>query len=155
MPDRIKARLAELGIVLPKTQPPVANYVPFTIAGNLVFISGQLPMQNGAPTATGKLGVSVSLEDGQAAARQCLLHILAHLSAAVDGDLDRVAKLIRLGGFVACAPDFNQHPAVINGASDLAVSVFGEAGRHARAAVGVASLPLDAPVEIDAIFEID
>ena len=155
MPDRIKARLAELGIVLPKTQPPVANYVPFTIAGNLVFISGQLPMQDGALTATGKLGVSVSLEDGQAAARQCLLNILAHLSAAVDGDLDRVAKLIRLGGFVACGPDFIQHPAVINGASDLAVSVFGEAGRHARAAVGVASLPLDAPVEIDAIFEID
>ncbi len=155
MPNRIKARLAELGIVLPKTQPPVANYVPFTVAGGLVFISGQLPMQDGKPTVTGKVGQDVSLEDAQAAARQCLLNILAHLHTACDGDLDRVARLVRLGGFVACAPDFIQHPAVINGASDLAVEIFGDAGRHARAAVGVASLPLDAPVEIDAIFEID
>ncbi len=155
MPDRIKARLDALGIVLPETQPPVANYVPFTIVGSLVAISGQLPMRDGKPIATGKLGVGVSLEDGQAAARQCFLNILAHLNTAVDGDLDRVTRLIRLGGFVACAADFIQHPAVINGASDLAVSVFGEAGRHARAAVGVASLPLDAAVEIDAMFEID
>jgi enamine deaminase RidA (YjgF/YER057c/UK114 family) len=155
LPDRIKARLADLGIVLPEIQPPVANYVPYAITGTMVVISGQLPMRAGQLTATGKLGTSVSLEEGQDAARQCFLNILAHLNTALDGDLDRVARLIRLGGFVACAPDFTQHPAVINGASDLAVAIFGEAGRHARAAVGVASLPLDAAVEIDAMFEID
>ena len=155
MPDRIKDHLAQLGLTLPAAQPPVANYVPYAIANNLVFVSGQLPMANGKLLSTGKLGAEVSIEAGQLAARQCLLNIVAHLSAACDGDLDRVSRLVRLGGFVACAPDFTQHPAVINGASDLAVEIFGDAGRHARAAVGVPSLPLDAPVEIDAIFEID
>jgi enamine deaminase RidA (YjgF/YER057c/UK114 family) len=121
----------------------------------LVFVSGQLPFLEGKLACTGRLGASVSLADGQAAARQCLLNILSQVDAACDGDLDRVSRIVRLGGFVACAPEFTQHPAVINGASDLAVEIFGEAGRHARAAVGVASLPLDAPVEIDAIFEID
>jgi enamine deaminase RidA (YjgF/YER057c/UK114 family) len=118
-------------------------------------VSGQLPFVAGKLAYSGRLGVSVSLEEGQAAARQCLLNIVSQVDAACDGDLDRVARVVRLGGFVACAPEFTQHPAVINGASDLAVAIFGEAGRHARAAVGVASLPLDAPVEIDAIFEID
>ena len=155
LPDRIEKRLAELGITLPQIQPPVANYIPFSLTGNLVVISGQLPMRDGALAYAGKLGAGVSLEDGQAAARQCFLNILAHLNAACDGALDRVAKLVRLGGFVACVPEFTQHPAVINGASDLAVAIFGDAGRHARAAVGVASLPLDAAVEIDAMFEID
>ncbi len=155
MPDRIKQRLAELGIVLAQAQPPVANYLGFTTAGSLVFVSGQLPFVAGKLAFSGRLGVSVSLEDGKAAARQCLLNVLSQVDAACDGDLDRVARLVRLGGFVACAPEFTQHPAVINGASDLAVEIFGDAGRHARAAVGVASLPLDAPVEIDAIFEID
>ena len=154
MPDHITARLAELGVVLPQTQPPVANYVPYVTAGNIVHISGQLPMENGAPIARGKLGADVSVEQGQRAARQCLLNILAHLRNACDGDLDRVVRLVRLGGFVACTPDFTQHPAVINGASDLAVEIFGDTGRHARAAVGVASLPLDAAVEIDAIVQI-
>jgi enamine deaminase RidA (YjgF/YER057c/UK114 family) len=102
----------------------------------------------------GKLGDTVALQDGVAAARQCFLNILAHANTALGGDLDRVTRLVRLGGFVACTPAFTQHPAVINGASDLAVAVFGAAGRHARAAVGVPSLPLDAAVEIDAIFEI-
>ncbi len=152
---RIKDRLAELGLVLPQTQPPVANYVPFAVTGNLVVISGQLPMRDGKLAYAGKLGAAVSIEDGQAAARQCFLNILAHLNTACDGDLDRVARLVRLGGFVACTPDFTNHPAVINGASDLAVAVFGDAGRHARAAVGVASLPLDAAVEVEAMFEID
>jgi len=155
LPDRIKERLAQLGLTVPAAQPPVANYVPYAVVNNLVFISGQLPMADGKLLFPGKLGAEVSIEGGQAAARQCLLNIVAHLSAACDGDLDRVSRLVRLGGFVACAPDFTQHPAVINGASDLAVEIFGDAGRHARAAVGVASLPLDAPVEIDAIFEID
>jgi enamine deaminase RidA (YjgF/YER057c/UK114 family) len=129
--------------------------VPFAITGNLVVISGQLPMADGKLLSTGKLGVSVSLEDGVTAARQCFLNILAHLNTACEGDLNRVARLVRLGGFVACSADFTQHPAVINGASNLAVAIFGDAGRHARAAVGVPSLPMDAPVEIDAMFEID
>ena len=154
MPDQINARLTALGVVLPHTQPPVANYVPYVIVGSLVYISGQLPMQDGAPIVRGKLGGGVSLEDGQRAARQCLLNILAHVQTACDGDLGRLVRLVRLGGFVACTPDFTQHPAVINGASDLAVDIFGDAGRHARAAVGVASLPLDAAVEIDAIVHI-
>jgi enamine deaminase RidA (YjgF/YER057c/UK114 family) len=111
-------------------------------------------MEGGAPVCTGRLGCELSLEQGRDAARQCLLNILAHAQAACGGDLDRIVRLARLGGFVACTPEFTQHPAVINGASDLAVEIFGEAGRHARAAVGVASLPLNAPVEIDAIFEI-
>ena len=154
MPDRITARLAELGVLLPQTQPPVANYLPYVTAGALVHISGQLPMADGRPIALGKLGREISVEQGQAAARQCLLNILAHLRNACDGDLDRVVRIVRLGGFVACVPEFTQHPAVINGASDLAVEIFGDAGRHARAAVGVASLPLDAAVEIDAIVQI-
>ncbi len=154
MPDRIKARLAELAIVLPQIQPPVANYLPYVVAGAIVHISGQLPMESGAPIVRGKLGAEVSLEGGQRAARQCLLNILAHVQTACDGDLDRVVRIMRLGGFVACTPDFTQHPAVINGASDIAVEIFGDAGRHARAAVGVASLPLNAAVEIDAIVQI-
>jgi enamine deaminase RidA (YjgF/YER057c/UK114 family) len=154
MAGRIAAKLAELSIPLPSAQPPVANYVPFAIAGNLLIISGQLPMKDGKLTAAGKLGDTVSLEDGRAAAQHAFLNILAHANAALDGDLDRVVRLVRLGGFVACVPSFVQHPAVMNGASDLAVAVFGDAGRHARAAVGVPSLPLDAAVEIEAMFEI-
>jgi enamine deaminase RidA (YjgF/YER057c/UK114 family) len=152
---RIAARLAELGVALPAAVPPVATYVPFARTGNLLVISGQLPIAAGKLAFTGKLGETVSLEDGQAAARQCLLNVLTHAATACDGDLDRVVRLVRLGGFVACEPGFTQHPAVINGASDLAVAIFGDAGRHARAAVGVASLPLDAPVEIEAMFEIN
>jgi enamine deaminase RidA (YjgF/YER057c/UK114 family) len=154
MAGRIAAKLAELSIILPSAKPPVANYVPFAIAGNLLIISGQLPMKDGTLTAAGKLGDAVSLEDGKAAAQQSFLNILAHANAALAGDLDRVVRLVRLGGFVACVPSFTQHPAIINGASDLAVAVFGDAGRHARAAVGVPSLPLDAAVEIEATFEI-
>lgn len=154
MPGRITARLAELGLEVPAAQPPVATYVPFARTGNLVVISGQLPMKDGKPAVLGKLGESVTLEQGQEAARLCFLNIVAHLRNACDGDLDRVVRLVRLGGFVACAPGFTQHPAVINGASDLAVAIFGDAGRHARAAVGVPSLPLDAAVEIDAMVEI-
>jgi len=151
----IEARLAELGITLPQPQPPVATYVPFVVTGNLVVISGQLPIADGKLAYSGKLGAGVSVEDGQAAARQCFLNILAHARTACDGDLSRIARLVRLGGFVACTPDFTQHPAIINGASDLAVAIFGDADRHARAAVGVPSLPMDACVEIDAMFEID
>ncbi len=155
MNGRIASRLTELGLTLPPAQPPVATYVPYVITGNLVVVSGQLPMVAGKPGWSGKLGAGVSDADGAAAARQCLLNVLAHLSAACDGDLDRVARVVRLGGFIACTPDFTRHPSVMNGASDLAVEIFGEAGRHARATVGVPSLPLDAPVEIEGIFEID
>ena len=154
MATKIQARLTELGIKIPTAQPPVATYVPFVRTGNLVIISGQLPMLLGKLLFAGKLGESVSLEIGQAAARQCFLNVLAHVSTACDGDLDRVVRVVRLGGFVACAPSFSQHPAVINGASDLAVAIFGDAGRHARAAGGVPSLPLDAAVELEGMFEI-
>ena len=149
----VAAKLQALGIVLPATPAPAGNYIPTVISGNLVFVSGQVPFLDGKIAYQGKLGESVSLADGQAAARLCFVNILAQLSAALGGDLDRVTRIVRLGGFVASAPSFTQHPAVINGASDLAVAVFGDAGRHARAAVGVAALPLDSAVEIDAIVE--
>ncbi len=151
----VQAKLAELGLVLPVAQPPVATYVPYVRSGALLVVSGQLPMADGKLAFAGKLGAGVAVADGQAAARQCLLNVLAHVSAALDGNLDRVVRLVRLGGFVACTPEFTQHPAVINGASDLAVAIFGDAGRHARAAVGVASLPLDAAVELEAMFEVE
>jgi len=149
----VAAKLQALGIVLPATPAPAGNYIPTVISGNLVFVSGQVPFLDGKIAYQGKLGESVSLADGQAAARLCFVNILAQLSAALGGDLDRVTRIVRLGGFVASAPSFTQHPAVINGASDLAVAVFGDAGRHARAAVGVAALPLDSAVEIDAVVE--
>lgn len=151
---RIDMRLAELGLVLPPAVAPVANYVPWIVTGSQVVISGQLPMRDGSLMATGLLGRDVNLESGAAAARQCALNLLTQLKAACDGDLDRVKRVVRLGGFVACTSDFIDHPRIINGASDLMVEVFGDAGRHARAAVGCPSLPLNATVEIDGLFEI-
>lgn len=155
MAGRIEARLAELGITLPTPAAPVANYVPFTVVngGKLVVISGQVPVRDGAVAFTGKLGNGVSNEAGKEAARLCLINVLAQLKAAV-GDLDRVTRVARLGGFIACTPDFTQHAAVMNGASDLAVEVFGDAGRHARSTIGVPSLPMDAAVEVEGMFEI-
>jgi enamine deaminase RidA (YjgF/YER057c/UK114 family) len=150
---RIESRLTELGIVLPETVAPAANYVPFKKAGSLIYISGQVPSVAGKDHFVGKLGQTVTLADGQAAARICAINVLAQLKAALGGDLDRVTSCIRLGGFVNCAPDFGDQPKVINGASDLIVEVFGEIGRHARAAVGCASLPRNVAVEVDAIFE--
>jgi enamine deaminase RidA (YjgF/YER057c/UK114 family) len=155
MTGRIAQRLAALGLTLPPAQPPVATYVPFVITGNLVVVSGQLPMIDGKLGWSGKLGGAVTEDDGKQAARQCLLNVLAHLDTACEGDLDRVARVVRLGGFIACTPEFTRHPTVMNGASDLAVEIFGDAGRHARATVGVPSLPLDAAVEIEGMFEID
>jgi enamine deaminase RidA (YjgF/YER057c/UK114 family) len=146
-------RLAELGLTLPTPAAPVATYVPFVVAGDLVFVSGQLPLQSGKVAQTGKLGAGVSIEQGQAAARLCLLNVVAQLRAACS-DLDRVRQVVRLGGFVACDPDFTQHPAVMNGASDLAEAIFGEAGRHARTTIGVPCLPLDACIEVEGIFRI-
>lgn len=152
MTSKIDARLAALGITIPDLAPPVANYVPFTISGKTLYISGQLPGAGGQMTK-GHLGKDVSLEDGQKAARVCAINIIAQAKAAL-GDLDKVSRCLRLGGFVASTPEFTDHPKVVNGASDLIVEVFGDAGKHARAAVGVSALPLGAAVEVDAIFEI-
>lgn len=154
MTGRIARRLAELGIELPAPAAPAANYVPFVRSGGLLFIAGQLPMQSGKVAVLGKLGADVSIEEGQRAARLCAINLLAQARAALDGDLDRVVRCVRLGGFVACGAEFTQHPAVINGASDLMVEVLGDAGRHARFAVGAPSLPFGAAVEVDATFEV-
>lgn len=155
MTGRIEARLAELGVSLPPAAPAVANYVPYVVAGTLVHVSGQLPMEGGKPAVRGILGRDVTVEDGTRAARLCGLNLLAQLKAACGGDLDRVRRVVKLTGFVASTPDFIDQPKVVNGASDLMVEVLGDAGRHARAAVGAPSLPLGAAVEVDGVFEID
>ncbi len=152
MTGTIDNKLHGLGIDLPQAAAPAANYVPWVISGNQVFISGQLPMEAGKIAVAGRLGDDVSLEDGQRAARLCAINILAQAKAAL-GNLDRVTRIVRLGGFVASADSFTDQPKVVNGASDLMVEVFGDAGRHARAAVGVNALPLGVAVEIDAIIE--
>lgn len=148
----IEDRLRELGLDLPPAPPPAANYVPWVISGDWVLISGQLPMQGGGVAVRGQLGHNLTIEDGQAAARLCALNVLAQAKAACDGDLDRLGRCLKLGGFVSCTPEFTDHPKVINGASDLVAEVMGDAGRHARFAVGCASLPLNAAVEVEAIF---
>ena len=151
---RIDTRLDELGIVLPTPMGAMANYVPFVRTGNLVVVSGQVPAVDGQIAITGKVGSEIPLEMGQAAARQCFVNVLVHLKAACGGDLDRVARVVRLGGFVACAADFTQQALVMNGASDLAVAIFGEPGRHARSTIGVPSLPGNAAAEVEGMFEI-
>lgn len=154
MSARIAARLKELGIELPRPAAPVANYVPFAISGPLVFIAGQICQWQGELRFRGKLGAEIGIAEGRDAARLCGLNILAHLSVACGGDLDRVRRCLRLGGFVNCTPDFTDMPQVVNGASDLMVEVFGDIGRHARAAVGVSALPAGVAVEVEATFEI-
>lgn len=151
---KIHARLAELKISLPSTSSPQANYVPYSISGNTVYIAGQVCVQDGKLTHAGKVGREFDLKAGQAAARVCALNILSVLHTACGGDLDKVKRCLRLGGFVNAMPEFTDVPQVINGASDLIVEVFGDAGRHARAAIGVATLPRGAAVEVDGIFEI-
>ena len=146
----IDARLAELGITLPEAAAPVASYVPVVVSGGMAYVSGQLPFVDGK-LVTGRLGENVSVEDGQAAARACGLMILTQLKAALI-PLDKVERVVKLGGFVNSTPDFTDQPKVVNGASDLMAEVFGDAGKHARAAVGVPSLPLGAAVEVDAII---
>jgi enamine deaminase RidA (YjgF/YER057c/UK114 family) len=149
-------RLAALGVFLPPPAAPVANYLPFVVSGSLLAVSGQLPIgPNGKldPAHTGKLGVAVSSNAGQAAARLCAINILAQAKAAL-GDLDRISRCIRLGGFINAAPGFANLAGVMNGASDFMVDVLGDKGRHARSTVGVAGLPLDSAVEIEALFEI-
>jgi enamine deaminase RidA (YjgF/YER057c/UK114 family) len=154
MSGTIEARLKALGIELPQATAPIANYVPFTRSGNIVIVSGQVSVRGGKPEYIGKLGAGISIAEGREAAKLCALNILAHLKTACDGDLDRVRRVLRLGGFVNCTPEFTEMPQVVNGASDLMVEVFGDAGKHARAAVGVSSLPLGVAVEVEAMFEI-
>jgi len=149
----VNARIAELGITLPEPAKAVANYVPFVLSGNLVHISGQLS-NDASGGIKGTVGDDVTPEQANAAARLCGVNLLAQISAALDGDLDRVVRIVKLGGFVQAAGDFIAIPAVINGCSDLMVEVFGDAGRHARSAVGVYRLPLGFAVEVDAIVEV-
>lgn len=153
MAGTVDERLRALGIAVPSPAAAAANYVPFLISGSLIFVAGQLPMEAGKVRYTGKLGGPISLEDGQKAARLCALNIIAQVKAAAGGNLDRV-RAVRLGGFVNATPDFADHPKVVNGASDLIGQVFEDRGRHARAAVGAGSLPFDASVEVEAIFEL-
>lgn len=150
----IAQRLKELNITLPRPMAPVANYVPVTTIDKLVTVSGQLPAIDGKVAVTGKLGSTVALEEGQHAARLCLINLLAQLQTALPGGLESITKVVRLGGFISCTPDFTQHAVVMNGASDLAVAVFGDLGRHARSTIGVTSLPLDAAVEVEGQFYI-
>jgi enamine deaminase RidA (YjgF/YER057c/UK114 family) len=151
---RVEAKLQELGITLPTPPAPVASYVPFQIVGHLVHVSGQVSV-DASGGIKGKLGDAIEVEQGQAAARLCGLNLLAQVRAACGGDLDRVKRVIKLNGFVNVTPDFDPIPQVMNGCSDLMVSVFGDAGKHARSAVGMANLPLNYAVEVDGIFEIE
>ena len=154
MAGTVEKKLAELGIALPTPATPVANYIPFVRTGALLFVSGQICLgADGKLVAKGKLGGGVSLEDGQKAARACAMNVLAQVKAAL-GDLSRIKRIIKINGFVASTPDFVEQHLVINGASNFLVGALGDAGKHARAAVGMASLPLNAAVEIDAIMEI-
>lgn len=155
MAGEVAKKLEDMGIVLPEPPTPQASYVGFVRQGEFVYISGQLPFKDGELVASGLLGRDVSVDDAALAAKQCAVNILAQINVACEGDLDRVKQIVRLGGFVASMPEFTEHPLVINGASDFLGEVFGEKGAHARAAVGVAALPLNTCVEIDAIVAID
>jgi enamine deaminase RidA (YjgF/YER057c/UK114 family) len=152
---RIDTRLVELGLQLPAVTPPVANYVPWIRTGSLVFVSGQITMgANKTLEYVGVVGKDLSVEDGRKAARLAAINVIAALKAALDGNLDQVTRVIKITGFVNAEPGFTQHPEVVNGASDLFVEVFGDSGRHARAAVGAGSLPRGVAVEVEGIFEV-
>jgi enamine deaminase RidA (YjgF/YER057c/UK114 family) len=151
---KIDDRLKELGISLPTPAKPVANYVGWVKTGNLVFTSGQVTLADGKFLYQGKVGAEISTDDANKAARLCAINILAQLREACGGDLDRVVRIVKLVGFVNAVPEYSEHPKVINGASDLMVAVFGEAGKHARSAVGSGSLPLNVSVEVEAVAEI-
>jgi len=151
---QVDARLKALQVELPQASKPGANYVPFVRSGNLVFLTGQLSQWNGERRFVGKLGREFGVPEGQEAARLCALNLLAQLRVALDGDLDRVVRTVRLAGYVNSAPDFVSQSQVMNGASDLFVNVLGEAGRHTRMAVGVSALPYDVAVEVEGIFEV-
>jgi len=154
MPGTVERKLADLGMALPSPAAPVANYVPFVRTGNLLVVSGQLCFDaDGKLVATGQLGGGVSIEDGTKAARACAINLLAQIKAGL-GDLDKVVRVVRLGGFINSVPGFPDGPKVMNGASDLMVTAFGDKGRHARTTVGVPALPLDASVEVEGAFEV-
>lgn len=152
--NQYEEALAKLGLTIPDLTPPVANFVPYVVTGNLVYVSGQVPIRDGKALFVGKLGQELNIEQGQEAARACALTVLSVIRHACGGDLDKVKRCVRLGGFVNSTPDFTAQPQVLNGASDLMVLLFGDRGRHARVAISVNSLPLGAAVEVDAIFEI-
>jgi enamine deaminase RidA (YjgF/YER057c/UK114 family) len=154
MTGKIGARLAELGIVLPKQATPAGAYVPNVVVGELVFVSGQLPILDGEMKYTGRVDAELTVAHGYAAARLCGLNLLAQVREVCDGDFDRVKRVIKLGGFVHYTPEFTEHPKVVNGASDLMMEVFGEIGRHARIAISASALPLGAAVEVDAVFQV-
>jgi enamine deaminase RidA (YjgF/YER057c/UK114 family) len=155
MANIIEQRLKELSIELDEASVPAGSYVPYVVTNNLVFISGQLPFINGKLTIKGRVGENVTIDDAIKMSEACAKALLSQLKAACNGNLDRVKKVVKLGGFVASSPDFTDQPKVINGASDLIVNIFGDKGKHARFAVGVAALPLNVPVEIDGVFEIE
>ncbi len=154
MSGKINERLSELGIELPRAPAPAAAYVPYTRAGDILYVAGQLPVHLGELRYIGKIGVEYSVEEGQAAARQCGVNVIAQVADALDGDLDRVVRCLKLTGFVNTTPEFRDHPKIINGASELMIQVFGNIGRHARVSVGVNSLPFGVCVEIDGIFQV-
>ncbi|TWF49853.1 RidA family protein [Neorhizobium alkalisoli] len=154
MSNPIETRLNELGITLPEAAAPAANYVPYVISGNLLYISGQLPSENGKLAVTGLVGKDVDVAAGQRAAELCAINILAQAKAALGGDLTKIARVVKLTSFVASAPGFYEQHIVTNGASNLVANVLGDAGKHARAAVGMAALPFNAAVEVEAIIEI-
>lgn len=153
MASETEKRLEAMGLRLPDAPAPVANYLPYVKTGNLVFVAGQVPHGPDGDT-TGRLGETVTVEEGAAAARLCALNLIAQVKAACGGDLDRLVRVVKLTGFVNCGPDFKEHPQVINGASDFMVELLGERGKHARAAVGSSSLPFGFAVEIDGVFEV-
>lgn len=154
MSSEIEQRLADLGLSVPVAAAPAANYVPWTISGSMLFVAGQLPFHDGKLEHKGRVGEDLDIDEAKHAAMLCGLNILAQAKAALDGDLGRVARCLKLGGFVNAAAGFGDHPKVVNGASDLMVAALGDAGRHARFAVGASSLPMNVAVEVDAIFEI-
>lgn len=153
MTSTIENRLADLGVTLPDAPAPAANYVPYVVAGDLVYVSGQIS-QNADGLIIGKLGDTCTVEEGYSAAKACAISLLAQVKAACGGDLGRLVRVVKLGGFVNSTPDFTQQPQVINGASDFLVAVLGDTGRHARAAVSAPSLPMGVAVEIDGVFQI-
>ena len=154
MAGNIDARLQELGLEIPEAAAPVANYVAYVVTGNLCFTAGQVTLKDGAFEHQGKLGAEISVDEGYQAARLCAINIIAQLKAACGGDLDRVKRIVKLVGFVNSTPDFVDQPKVVNGASDLMVEVFGDAGKHARSAVSAASLPVGVAVEVECVAEL-
>ncbi|MCZ2204166.1 RidA family protein [Bartonella sp. A05] len=153
MTDSIEKRLKKLGITIPDASQPIANYMTTSIHGNQLFISGQLPLSNGKPVAIGKVGATVSTEQAKKSAEMCALNILAQTKAAI-GDLNKIKRVIKITTFVAVDPNFTDIPLIANGASDLFINILGEIGKHARSAIGVAALPMNVPVEVEAIIEI-